>query len=75
MGFRSSKLAVSSVRSSVRDLLAEANGEKKRKLVETAELRIGLKGRVSQHDERHSVIVKCVASALKCGRLMLAADP
>ena len=58
-----------------RDVLIDANGEKKRKLVETAELRIGLKGRVSQHDERHSVIVKCVASALKCGRLMLAADP
>ncbi|KZP00248.1 60S ribosomal protein L10A [Calocera viscosa TUFC12733] len=54
----SSKLSVPGVRSSVRDLLAEANGEKKRKFVETIELQIGLKNYDTQRDKRFSGTVK-----------------
>jgi len=56
----SSKLAVSSVRGSVKDLLATANGEKKRNFVETIELQIGLKNYDPQRDKRFSGTVKYV---------------
>jgi len=39
----SSKLSVSSVRGSIKDLLESVNGENKRNFVETVELQIGLK--------------------------------
>ncbi|KAF8890131.1 ribosomal protein L1-like protein [Infundibulicybe gibba] len=39
----SSKLSVASVRGSIKELLVDANGEKKRNFVETIELQIGLK--------------------------------
>jgi len=54
----SSKLSVASVRGSIKDLLAEANGEKKRKFVETIELQIGLKNYDPQRDKRFSGTVK-----------------
>ncbi|RXW17490.1 hypothetical protein EST38_g8367 [Candolleomyces aberdarensis] len=54
----SSKLSVSSVRGSVKELLAEANGEKKRNFVETIELQIGLKNYDPQRDKRFSGTVK-----------------
>ena len=53
-----SKLSVSSVRGSVKELLAGANGEKKRKFVETVELQIGLKNYDPQRDKRFSGTVK-----------------
>ncbi|KAJ8698993.1 60S ribosomal protein L10A, variant 2 [Pleurotus ostreatus] len=53
-----SKLSVSSVRGSIKELLAEANGEKKRKFVETIELQIGLKNYDPQRDKRFSGTVK-----------------
>ncbi|PFH45767.1 hypothetical protein AMATHDRAFT_51478 [Amanita thiersii Skay4041] len=56
----SSKLSVSSVRGSIKELLTEANGEKKRKFVETIELQIGLKNYDPQRDKRFSGTVKCV---------------
>lgn len=55
-----SKLSVSSVRGSVKELLAEANGDKKRNFVETIELQIGLKNYDPQRDKRFSGTVKCV---------------
>ncbi|KAG8758412.1 hypothetical protein FRC11_003729 [Ceratobasidium sp. 423] len=54
----SSKLSVSSVRGSIKELLAEANGEKKRNFVETIELQIGLKNYDPQRDKRFSGTVK-----------------
>lgn len=54
----SSKLSVASVRSSVRELLADSNGEKKRKFVETIELQVGLKNYDPQRDKRFSGTVK-----------------
>jgi large subunit ribosomal protein L10Ae len=54
----SSKLSVSSVRGSVKDLLATATGEKKRNFVETIELQIGLKNYDPQRDKRFSGTVK-----------------
>lgn len=54
----SGKLSVSSVRSSVKEILAEANGEKKRNFVETIELQIGLKNYDPQRDKRFSGTVK-----------------
>ena len=57
-----SKLSVSSVRGSVKELLAEANGEKRRNFVETVELQIGLKNYDPQRDKRFSGTVKCVWS-------------
>lgn len=57
-----SKLSVSSVRGSVKELLADANGEKKRNFVETIELQIGLKNYDPQRDKRFSGTVKCVAN-------------
>jgi len=54
----SSKLSVSSVRGSIKELLAEANGEKKRNFVETIELQIGLKNYDPQSDKRFSGTVK-----------------
>ena len=53
-----SKIAVSSVRGSVREMLADANGEKKRNFVETVELQIGLKNYDPQRDKRFSGTVK-----------------
>ena len=57
-----SKLSVSSVRGSIKELLAESNGEKKRNFVETVELQIGLKNYDPQRDKRFSGTVKCVSS-------------
>lgn len=58
----SSKISVSSVRGSIKDLLDEANnGEKRRNFVETIELQIGLKNYDPQRDKRFSGTVKCVA--------------
>ena len=54
----SSKLSVSSVRGSIKELLADANGEKKRNFVETIELQIGLKNYDPQRDKRFSGTVK-----------------
>jgi large subunit ribosomal protein L10Ae len=57
----SSKISVSSVRGSIKDLLNEANnGEKRRNFVETIELQIGLKNYDPQRDKRFSGTVKCV---------------
>ena len=50
---------MSSVRGSVKELIAEANGEKKRNFVETIELQIGLKNYDPQRDKRFSGTVKC----------------
>ncbi len=54
---------MSSVRGSIKDLLAESNGEKKRNFVETIELQIGLKNYDPQRDKRFSGTVKCVRSS------------
>ena len=51
---------MSSVRGSIKELLAEANGEKKRNFVETIELQIGLKNYDPQRDKRFSGTVKYV---------------
>ena len=55
----SSKLSVSSVRGSIKELLAQSQ-EKKRNFVETIELQIGLKNYDPQRDKRFSGTVKCV---------------
>lgn len=60
MAFSGSKISVSSVRGSIKELLATANGEKKRNFVETIELQIGLKNYDPQRDKRFSGTVKCV---------------
>ena len=49
---------MASVRGSVRELLAEATGEKKRNFIETIELQIGLKNYDPQRDKRFSGTVK-----------------
>ena len=49
---------MSSVRGSIQELLADANGEKKRNFVETIELQIGLKNYDPQRDKRFSGTVK-----------------
>ena len=49
---------MSSVRGSIKELLADANGEKKRNFVETIELQIGLKNYDPQRDKRFSGTVK-----------------
>lgn len=54
----SSKLSVSSVRGSIKELLAESTGEKHRNFVETIELQIGLKNYDPQRDKRFSGTVK-----------------
>jgi large subunit ribosomal protein L10Ae len=56
----SSKLSVASVRGQVKEILAEANGEKKRNFIETIELQIGLKNYDPQRDKRFSGTVKYV---------------
>ena len=56
-----SKLSVSSVRGSIKELLADSNGEKKRNFVETVELQIGLKNYDPQRDKRFSGTVKSVS--------------
>ena len=48
------------MRGSIKELLAEANGEKKRNFVETIELQIGLKNYDPQRDKRFSGTVKFV---------------
>ena len=53
----SSKLSATSVRGPIKELLADANGEKKRNFVETIELQIGLKN-YAQRDKRFSGTVK-----------------
>jgi hypothetical protein len=55
-----SKLSVSSVRGSIKDLLADSTGEKRRNFVETIELQIGLKNYDPQRDKRFSGTVKWV---------------
>ena len=62
VGYRecSSKLSVSSVRGLIKELLADANGDKKRNFVETIELQIGLKNYDPQRDKRFSGTVKYV---------------
>jgi large subunit ribosomal protein L10Ae len=55
----SSKLSVSSVRASIKELLAQSQ-EKQRKFVETIELQIGLKNYDPQRDKRFSGTVKYV---------------
>jgi large subunit ribosomal protein L10Ae len=56
----SSKLSVSSVRGSIKDLLTHSADEKRRNFVETVELQIGLKNYDPQRDKRFSGTVKCV---------------
>lgn len=51
---------MSSVRGSIKELLAEATGEKRRNFVETIELQIGLKNYDPQRDKRFSGTVKYV---------------
>lgn len=53
---------MSSVRGSVKELLAASNGEEKRKFTETVELQIGLKNYDPQRDKRFSGTVKSVIS-------------
>ncbi|KAL8278797.1 hypothetical protein RQP46_008866 [Phenoliferia psychrophenolica] len=50
--------AVSSVRGSIRQLIDESTGEKKRNFVETVELQIGLKNYDPQRDKRFSGTIK-----------------
>lgn len=52
---------MASVRGSIKELLADSNGERKRKFVETVELQIGLKNYDPQRDKRFSGTVKYVA--------------
>ena len=54
------------MRGSIKELLAEANGEKKRNFVETIELQIGLKNYDPQRDKRFSGTVKCVLTTSTC---------
>ena len=49
---------MSSVRGSIKELLAEAIGEKKRNFIETIELQVGLKNYDPQRDKRFSGTVK-----------------
>ena len=54
----SSKISVASVRGSIRQLVEESSGEKKRNFVETVELQIGLKNYDPQRDKRFSGTIK-----------------
>ncbi|KAI5475815.1 60S ribosomal protein I1-a [Pseudohyphozyma bogoriensis] len=54
----SSKISVASVRGSIRQLLDESSGDKKRNFVETVELQIGLKNYDPQRDKRFSGTIK-----------------
>merc|ERR1712225_220602 len=49
-----SKISVSSVRNSIKTILDESSGDKKRNFVETIELQIGLKNYDPQRDKRFS---------------------
>ena len=49
---------MASVRGSIKELLVEATGEKRRNFVETIELQIGLKNYDPQRDKRFSGTVK-----------------
>ena len=51
---------MSSVRGSIKELLADSTGEKRRNFVETVELQIGLKNYDPQRDKRFSGTVKLV---------------
>jgi large subunit ribosomal protein L10Ae len=53
---------VAAVRAQVKEMLADATGEKKRNFVETVELQIGLKNYDPQRDKRFSGTVKSVES-------------
>ncbi|GAA5877666.1 hypothetical protein JCM5296_005903 [Sporobolomyces johnsonii] len=53
-----SKISVSSVRGSIKTILEESSGEKKRNFVETIELQIGLKNYDPQRDKRFSGTIK-----------------
>ncbi|GAA5849810.1 hypothetical protein JCM5353_008616 [Sporobolomyces roseus] len=53
-----SKISVSSVRNSIKTILDESSGEKKRNFVETIELQIGLKNYDPQRDKRFSGTIK-----------------
>ncbi|KAK4050057.1 60S ribosomal protein L10A [Microbotryomycetes sp. JL221] len=53
-----SKISVSSVRGSIKTLLDESTGDKKRNFVETVELQIGLKNYDPQRDKRFSGSIK-----------------
>ena len=55
---------MSSVRGSIKELLADSTGEKRRNFVETVELQIGLKNYDPQRDKRFSGTVKSVFSCL-----------
>jgi len=60
------------VRGSIKELLADANGEKKRKFVETIELQIGLKNYDPQRDKRFSGTVKSVS--FRCIKFLYSFD-
>ena len=62
-----SKLSVASVRGSIKELLADSTGERKRKFVETVELQIGLKNYDPQRDKRFSGTVKYVLARMRSG--------
>jgi large subunit ribosomal protein L10Ae len=53
-----SKISVASVRGSIKQLLDESTGEKKRNFIETVELQIGLKNYDPQRDKRFSGTIK-----------------
>merc|ERR1712000_237844 len=53
-----SKISVSSVRNSIKTILDESSGDKKRNFVETIELQIGLKNYDPQRDKRFSGTIK-----------------
>jgi large subunit ribosomal protein L10Ae len=60
------------VRVSVKELLVDANGEKKRNFVETIELQVGLKNYDPQRDKRFSGTVKQVCLHLFTYAILIA---
>ncbi|SCV72625.1 BQ2448_4162 [Microbotryum intermedium] len=70
----SSKISVSSVRGSIKTLLEESCGEKKRNFVETVELQIGLKNYDPQRDKRFSGTVKLPYTARPRMSICILAD-
>jgi large subunit ribosomal protein L10Ae len=62
---------VASVRGSIKELLADSTGERKRKFVETVELQIGLKNYDPQRDKRFSGTVKYVLVRMSLGIIEL----
>ena len=65
-----SKITVAGVRQNVQQLLQYSNEEKKRNLLETVELQIGLKNYDPQRDKRFSGTVKCVVSLCRADRMI-----